>query len=180
MEIQGLNEYITQFPVFEYRVISTDQLKFEERVRYICQHECERYNTTWACPPAVGTLEECERRCKAYSHGLLFSSVSEVKDILDMEELLSTRKDHEEITNQIGDFMMGQGYDIYILSTESCDVCEHCTYPEAPCRNPQRMHPCIESQGIVVSEIAEQERMVFNLGGNTILWFSVILFNRQA
>ena len=62
------------------------------------------------------------------------------------------------------------------LSTESCDICEECTYPDAPCRNPHRMHPCLESQGIVVSEIAEREGMEFNLGGNTVLWFSMILF----
>lgn len=180
MEIKGLDECLSQFPVFEYRIVSTAQLKFEERVRYICEHECERYGTTWACPPAVGTLEECEQRCRSYSYGLIFSSVSEVKDLMDMDELLSYRGEHEQITSQIGDFMKKQGYDIFILSTESCDICEHCTYPDAPCRHPDRMHPCLESQGIVVSEIAEQEGMEFNLGGNTILWFSMILFRKQA
>lgn len=176
MEIKGLDEFMSQFPVFEYRIISTDRLRFEERVRYICEHECERYHTTWACPPGVGTLEECQRHCQSYSYGLIFSSVSEAQDLMDMEELLSYRGQHEQITNQIGDFMEEQGYEIFILSTESCDICEECTYPDAPCRNPHRMHPCLESQGIVVSEIAEREGMEFNLGGNTVLWFSMILF----
>ncbi len=180
MEIKGLEEYLSQYPVFEYRIVSSKQLKFEERVRYICEHECERYGSTWACPPAVGTLEECRQHCRSYSHGLLFSSVSEARDLMDLEELLSYRTEHEQITSQIGKFIQEQGYEIFILSTESCDICPECTYPNAPCRHPDRMHPCLESQGIVVSEIAEQEGMEFQLGGNTILWFSMILFGRQA
>lgn len=36
---------------------------------------------------------------------------------------------------------------------------------------PEHMHPCLESYGVVVSEIVEKEAMEYNLGGNTILWF---------
>lgn len=39
-----------------------------------------------------------------------------------------------------------------------------------------RMHPCLESHGVVVNEIVERESMEYNLGGNTILWFSMVLF----
>ena len=109
MEIQGLEEFITQFPIFEYRIVGTETLSFENRVRQICQMECERYGTTWACPPGVGTIEECKERCLAYSHGLLFSSVAEVSDVLNMEEMLATRRDHEEITNEVGKFLREAG-----------------------------------------------------------------------
>ena len=180
MEIQGLEEFITQFPIFEYRIVGTETLSFENRVRQICQMECERYGTTWACPPGVGTIEECKERCLAYSHGLLFSSVAEVSDVLNMEEMLATRRDHEEITNEVGKFLREAGFETYTLSTESCDICEKCTYPNAPCRFPQKMHPCLESHGVVVSEMVEKEGMEYNLGGNTILWFSMILLRRDA
>lgn len=178
MKIEGLDEFITQFPVFEYRIIDTEKLSFETRVRQICQQECVRYGSTWACPPGVGTVEECKERCLSYSHGLLFSSVAEVSDIMNLEELLGTRMEHEKITNQIGRFLTDEGYEIFILSTESCDLCERCTYPEGPCRHPEKMHPCLESHGIVVTEIVEQEGMEYNLGGNTVLWFSMILIRK--
>ena len=180
MQIEGLDEFITQFPVFEYRIVRTEKLSFEERVRQICRQECDRYGTTWACPPAVGTVEERKERCLAYSHGLLFSSVAEVSDIMNMQELLDTRMAHESITDKIGKFLQAEGYEVFILSTESCDICEHCTYPDAPCCNPGRMHPCLESHGIVVTDIVEAEGMEYNLGGNTILWFSMILVRGQA
>ena len=70
-----------------------------------------------------------------------------------------------------------EGFETFTLSTESCDICEQCAYPQGkPCRHPERMHPCLESHGIVASEIVESEKMEYNLGGNTILWFSMILF----
>lgn len=40
------------------------------------------------------------------------------------------------------------------------------------------MHPCLESHGVVVSEIVEKQQMEYNLGGNTILWFSMVLLNK--
>ena len=178
-EIKGLEEYLTQFPVFEYQVIESKELFFEPRVRVICQQECERFGTTWACPPGVGTLEECERRCLAYPYGFFFSSVAEVRDVLDMQELLATRDAHEALTGEIGAYIQRQGYDCYILSTESCDICDTCAYPEEPCRFPDRMHPCLESHGVVVSDLVERHQMTYSLGGNTVLWFSLILF-REA
>ena len=91
-----------------------------------------------------------------------------------MKETLSTRKEHEEITASIEKFIRSQGTDCMALSTEYCDICEHCAYPEAPCRFPEKMHPCLESHGIIVSELAEKFSMDFTLSPTEILWFSLI------
>ncbi len=180
-EIIGLEEYLTNFPLFEYQIIESAGLQFQPRVRLVCQQECERYARTWACPPGVGDLEKCRERCLRYPYGFFFSSVAEVSDIMNMEELLDTRGAHEEITDEIGSYFESQGMETFILSTESCEICEDCTYPDAPCRNPHRMHPCLESHGIVVTEIVEEHQMTYSLGGNDILWFSLILFRpRQS
>lgn len=175
-EIPGLDGYIAQFPVYEYRIISTDDLPVEARVRMVCQQECERYGSTWACPPGVGELDDCEAACRAYPRGLFFSTVAEVRDVMDMDEMLATRTAHEEITEQIDQYMTEKGLDTFVLSTESCDICDECAYPDAPCRFPEKMHPCLESYGIVVPEIVEREEMQYMIGGNTVLWFSLILF----
>lgn len=177
MNIEMFEKFISQYPIYEYRVLDTKNIQIQKRVRIICQQECERYGSTWACPPAVGTLTECEARIKSYPHGIFFSSVAEVSDLLNMKEMLSTRQEHEKLTTEVGEYMKRQGYDIFILSTESCDICESCAYKEGkPCRHPEYMHPCLESHGVVVNEIVEQEHMEYNLGGNTILWFSMVLF----
>lgn len=177
MELSQFESFISQFPIYEYRLIDTADISIEERVRIICEQECKRYGSTWACPPGVGSLKECGKKIKSYPQGIFFSSVAEVSDLMNMEEMLSTRKAHEEITTAVGDFIKAAGHEIYILSTESCDLCSPCAYAEGkPCRYPDKMHPCLESHGVVANAIVEAQNMEYNLGGNTILWFSLILF----
>ena len=77
-------EFISQYPIYEYRLVDTAEIEVRERVRIICKQECERYGTTWACPPAVGSLEECGKRIHSYPNGILFSSVAEVSDVMNM------------------------------------------------------------------------------------------------
>ena len=64
LNIDKFEDFIAQYPIFEYRILNTGDLSVEERVRIVCQQECERYGSTWACPPAVGTLKECEERIR--------------------------------------------------------------------------------------------------------------------
>lgn len=177
MDIQKFEEFISEYPIYEYRILDPGKIQTAPRVREICEKECTRYGSTWACPPAVGTLRECEERIHGFTSAVFFSSVAEVSDIMNMDELLSTRRAHEELTAEVDRFLKEEGYETMTLSTESCDICDHCAYPEGmPCRFPERMHPCLESHGVVVSLIAEEEHMEFSLGGNTILWFSMVLF----
>jgi len=144
-------------------------------VRTICETECPRYNSSWACPPAVGTVEECRQRCLQYPQLLMISTVTEVADIANMEETLATRSDHEQITYEVAQMIKQQGCEIMVLSTESCAQCEKCTYPNAPCRKPERMFPCVESQGILVTDLCEKYGMDF-FNGNIVTWVSLILY----
>lgn len=177
LDIEKFEKFIANYPIYEYRMIKTEDIQVAERVRTICRAECERYGTTWACPPAVGSLAECEKKIKSYPDGVFFSSVAQVSDLLDMNEMLSTRHAHESLTTEVGKFLEEQGLSVYILSAESCDICERCAYLDGkPCRHPERMHPCLESHGVVAHELVEAGEMEYNLGGDTILWFSLILF----
>lgn len=177
LDVEKFEGFIAEYPIYEYRLIKTEDIHAADRVRTICRVECERYGTTWACPPAVGSLEECEKKIKSYPDAVFFSSVAEVSDLLNMEEMLSTRHAHEQITTEVGKYLEQQGFSVYILSTESCDICERCAYLDGePCRHPERMHPCLESHGVVAHELVENWNMEYNLGGNTILWFSMVLF----
>ncbi len=168
---------LTEFPICEYAFIDPANLSFSDRVRWVCEHECERYNTSWACPPAVGTVEECRARCGRFTGGFIFTTVSEVADIENMEETLATRMEHEEITRQVRDLFLAQNpQELLVLSTESCAICQKCAWPDAPCRHPERMFPCVESYGIIVSDIAEKYGISFLNGQNVATWFSLILY----
>lgn len=170
-----LEQQLQELPLFQYAFMSTDELIFTDRVRHICKEECPQYGTTWACPPAVGSVSECRARCLMYPQMLMISTVTEVSDIANIAETLDTRGDHEEITRQVAALLKEQGCEIRVLSTESCAICEKCTYPHEPCRHPDRMFPCVESQGILVTELCEKNGMEF-FNGNIVTWISLLLY----
>lgn len=175
MDREYIEEKLAELPVAQYEWIETDELEFTERVRMICRSECPMYGKTWACPPAVGSVDECEARCRKFKNALLFTTLREVDDIADIEATLATRKEHEDIASLVAELIKGQCSEVYILSTEACDECEECTYPDAPCRFPERMHPCVESHGILATNIAEKRGIEF-YDGNIVTWFSIIFY----
>ncbi len=176
---EEIEKKITGYPIFEYAFFDTSELGFYPNVRTICEVQCPQYGKSWSCPPAVGTLEECRERCFGYKDAFIFSTISEVQDMLNMEEMLSTRDEHVEIVNHIREHVFSKDEDILILTAESCNICEKCTYPESSCKHPNRMYPCIESQAIIVTEICENNNMSFLNGNNIITWFCLILYNKK-
>ena len=171
-----LEEQLSQLPIVQYEFFPTSELVFSEKVRHICRTECPQYGKSWACPPAVGPVEACRERCLSYPSALLVVSLAEVSDIADMAQTLATREEHEELTRQVRDLFRAQGTEPLVLSTESCALCEHCAYPGGPCRFPDRMFPCVESQGILVTDLAEKFGIDFQAGGNVVTWFSLLLY----
>ena len=166
---------LAEMPILQYEFFPPEMLSFSDRVRHICETECPMYGKTWACPPGVGSVEDCRARCLSYPEALLISTVAEVQDIANMEETLATRREHEEITAQVRALIDAEGQEGFVLSSEACARCEKCSYPDAPCRHPSEMFPCIESHRILVTELAEKFGIEF-IAGNTVIWFSILFF----
>ena len=180
MNKELLEQRLMELPLFTYAYIDPESLEFNDRIRYICEHECPMYGSTWACPPGVGTVECCKNRCLSYGDCLMISTITEVDDIASMEQTLATRGDHEAITNEVADIMRELGADPYVLSTEACNICDRCAYLDGqPCRHPERMHPCVESHGINVVPVLEQCGIEFQFGANVVTWISLLLFDKQ-
>ena len=174
-----IEEELMELPIVQYAFLEAGQVSFLQRVRDVCRNECPRYGTSWSCPPAVGTVEECRERCLRYDKCFIFSTIAEVTDTADLAQTLATRMEHEEITRRVADMFRRRNPDVTVLSTESCEICRTCSYPDAPCRHPDRMFPCVESYGILVTELAEKGGMEFNNGAGTITWFSVVFFHSK-
>ena len=172
-----LEAELSALPLYYYGFIEPGELEFSSRIRHICQAECPMYGKTWACPPAVGSVESCEGKCKSYVNCLIIGTAVEVADIADLQETLATRSDHEAITGQVRELLRQQGIEPYILSTEACAECERCAWLDAePCRFPQRMHPCIESHGINIIPTLESLGLEFQYGENIVTWYSMLFF----
>ena len=177
MDIARLEAELAQLPLYYYGFIDPKGLEFSERVRYICSAECPMYNKTWACPPAVGEVAACEGKCKAFANCLLIGTITEVSTIANLEETLATRPEHEAVTLQVRDLMRELGAEPYILSTEACSICERCAWLDGePCRHPDRMHPCVESHGINVIPILDEQGITFQYGENIVTWISLLFY----
>lgn len=177
MNRELLEEKLSELPLYIYDFLDPKELEFTGRIRWICEHECPMYGRSWACPPGVGSEEECKGKCLSYENCLLISTIVEVRDITDIEETLATRPDHEALTNEVRDMMRSLGVDPYILSTEACAECGRCAILDRePCRFPDRMHPCVESHSINVVPILESRGLNFQFGANVVTWVSLLFY----
>ena len=173
-----LEERLAELPLYAYYFIDPKELDFSERIRYICQYECPMYGKSWACPPGVGEVASCEQKCKSYQNCLLIGTITEVDDVADINACLETRGPHEAVTNQVRDMMCQLGAEPFVLSSEACAACERCSILDGkPCRFPERMHPCVESHGIVLTTTLDSLGLEFQYGGNIVTWYSLLFFN---
>ena len=177
MNRELLEEKLSELPLYIYDFVDPSELEFNDRIRWICEHECPMYGTSWACPPGVGSVESCKGKCMSYKNCLLISTIVEVADIANLEETLATRPDHEAVTNQVRDIMVELGAKPYVLSTEACVLCGRCAILDGqPCRHPESMHPCVESHGINVVPMLESRGLEFQFGANVVTWISLLFF----
>ncbi len=172
-----LEEKLAELPLYAYHFFDPRELEFNDRIRWICQHECPMYGKSWACPPGVGEVCHCQEKCLGFAHCLMIATTTEVRDITDIAETLATRPDHEQITGQVRDIFREEGLEPYVLSTEACSLCERCAYLDGePCRLPEKMHPCVESHGINVVPVMEACGLEFQFGSNVVTWISLLFY----
>ena len=177
MNRELLEEKLSELPLYIYGFLDPKELEFSDRIRWICEHECPMYGKSWACPPGVGSVPECQKKCLSFENCLLISSIAEVNDIADIDETLATRPAHEALTEQVGALLKEQGVQPYILSTQACAICDRCAILDnQPCRFPEKMHPCVESHGINVVPILERLGLEFQFGANVVTWISLLLY----
>ena len=177
MSIEQIEARLAELPLYCYHFFEPKELEFSDRIRWICEHECPMYGKSWACPPGVGEVAVCEKKCRSFENCLMIATITEVHDISNIEETLATRPEHEKTTNQVRDILREEGLRPYVLSTEACAVCERCAFLDGlPCRLPGKMHPCVESHGINIVPIMERCGLEFQFGQNMVTWVSLLFF----
>jgi predicted metal-binding protein len=176
--IWSIQRDIEQLSIHEYAFMNSTDVIFSKEVRDLCkQNKCGMYASSWACPPAIGSLDDCKARCSAYRHAFMFTTATKVKKRYDFQGWIQARKEHEKLTDHVADIFRFYDADALVLSTEGCLLCKTCTYPDAPCRFPTRMYPATEGYGIMVMQQAKVCNVKYNNGINTVTYFSMIFFN---
>lgn len=161
--------------VHEFAMLDVKDIPFSEEVVAACaRNACGCYGKTWQCPPGVGTLEERMRICRAYSHAIVFTTRHDLEDSFDVEGWARGRIAHEETTDRVLELCPFERR--LAFSAEGCHLCEKCTYPDEPCRFPNRARVSVEANGIFVVELAKMCNIHYHNGVNTVTYFSMILF----
>ena len=145
-------------------------------VRDMCAADtCQQYDHSWACPPACGPIEEFQKLFDEHDTCLIFQSVGELEDEFDFETMAETADKHKERFFQMVEKAEAEGLDATFLTAGTCTICKQCTYPDEPCRFPERRFVSMEAAGLVVSEACTLANIPYNHGKNTLAYSSCAL-----
>ena len=158
--------------------IDPAKLRALPEVRDMCADgRCRRYKRSWSCPPACGTLEEAEARMHRYRCGVLVQTTAELEDDFDVDAMMEAEKRHKTNFFALAEQFRVQVPDCLPLGAGSCTVCETCTYPDRPCRFPEKMFFSMEACGILVSEACTLAGLKYYYGARTLTYSSCVLYN---
>ena len=181
LKLSELDRILAEAGVFQYGFVDTADIRFSQEVRGMCAvNTCRQYGKTWACPPAIGTVEECRARVQRYDRMLVFSVKYNLEDSFDYEGMVAGMQQFRETCRILHEGLRGQVEDFLLLANEGCDKCEKCTYPDAPCRFPDQTHGALEGYGIFVSELAKQAGIHYINGANTVTYFGGVACDAGA
>ena len=153
---------------------ATIELKAE--VREMCANgTCAQYGKRWSCPPGCGELEACAARVAGYRTGLLVQTVGELEDAFDAETMMETEANHKEHFQALYADLRREYPDMLALGAGCCKQCGACTYPDAPCRLPEKMVSSMEAYGMLVMEVCQKNGMKYYYGPNTLAYTSCFL-----
>ncbi len=171
-----IKKYIDSEKIFEYKVIETKNIPFSsEFLKYCKENLCGQYNANWTCPPAVSQKEEQEKITENYKYAVLFSCKYQVNNINNLQEIDETRNETMNTLRDIIEKMKSDGISCFAYGCSSCKICKKCSYPDKPCRFPDKAIIPIEACGINVYELAINADMKYYNGENTITYFCLVV-----
>lgn len=173
-----IKKYLTSPDIFETAELLTSAIPFSEAVVQACrENRCGQYGTCWTCPPGVGTLESLKNKALSFEKAVLFTCKYNLEDCFDFEGMQDAAKKSRELLFSIADKLRADGVRFQAMGCGSCDLCDKCTYPDAPCRFPERALISMEACGINVIELAKNVGVRYNNGSETVTYFSIILYD---
>ena len=148
-----------------------------DAVRDMCAaNTCKSYDKNWACPPGCGTIESWTEKFSGYSDCVVFETVMELEDEFDFETMMEAAEAHKDRLQPLVQDVRAIVPDCVPLSAGACDVCPQCTYPDAPCRFPDKQFVAMEAAGLVVSRVCTSANIPYNHGSDHICYVGCIVF----
>ena len=177
----GVIEQLASEIGFEFMgTCSAKDLVARPEVRVMCAaNTCQVYGHSWACPPACGEIDDFQQQMHEFEHCLVVQTVAEMEDDFDIETM---EEAGDRQKNRVLDLVeaidkAGLSSETMTLSAGTCTICSTCTYPDEPCRFPEKRLVSMEAAGLVVSEVCGLADIPYNHGPQTIAYSGCVLYN---
>jgi len=156
--------------------LDVSAIELKPEVRDMCAvNSCGQYGKRWSCPPGCGSLEECTERLKGYTHGILVQTCGDIEDSYDFEAMMEIESDHREHFTEMHETLRETVSSVLALGAGCCTICAKCTYPETPCRFPEKMVSSMEAYGMVVLEVCKASGLQYYYGSDKMAYTSCFL-----
>lgn len=153
-------------------------LEFLPAVRDMCAADrCRKYGTCWTCPPGCGTLEEVTAKASQYSRGVLLQTTAELEDDFDIEAMQQAEQNQKASFMVFVEKLRREYPNCLPMATGGCTICPQCTFPNAPCRFPDKAIPSMEAYGLLVSKVCEKSNLAYYYGPKTLTYTSCVLID---
>lgn len=152
------------------------KLEAREDVRSMCAADkCGAYNRNWTCPPACGTVEECQQRMQKYENGILLQSIGHMSKAIDSKCYRETERRHMKSFYAFAEEIRKIYPNALCLGAGGCRVCRQCAYPEA-CRFPEKAMSSMEGYGLFVTQVCRDSSVPYYYGERTITYTACVLY----
>lgn len=149
-------------------------------VRNMCSADrCKVFGRNWACPPGCGSVEDCRKRIMLYHNGIIVQTVASLTDDFDLEGIEYANKLHTRRFKVLARQTRIFHPECLPLSAGPCSRCVACTYPNKPCRYPDKKFSSMEAYGLLVSDVCLKSGLPYYRGPNTITFTSCVLFKND-
>lgn len=159
-------------------IFAAKDLIFLKEVRDMCSsNKCGNYGRLWTCPPACGTLAESRKKAKQYKWGIVLQTTAQMEDEFDGEAIEEAMDTQRERFLAYCTVLREREEDFLPMGSGGCGMqCAKCTYPDQPCRFPDKAFTSMEAYGLLVTDVCKCADTPYYYGRNTVTFTGCVLF----
>ena len=149
-QLESMAARIEELGADHAAVIAVKDIAFDPIYRTYCEaNTCGNYGRNWRCPPDEGPIDELIEKAKGFDYAVVYQTIGELEDSFDFEGIMELGERHAEAFDKFADEVRKIYPGTLVLGDGACRRCKTCTYPDAPCRFPDRMVSSMEGSGAV-------------------------------
>jgi predicted metal-binding protein len=104
-------------------------------------------------------------------------TIGDCEDSYDFEAMKETAEQNTRNFEKLVDELVEQKVDCWPMTAGSCTRCKVCTYPDAPCRFPEKVFPSMEACGLFVSKVCKDNDVPYYYGSQKLAYTGCVLYN---